>query len=89
MVALGCSFDARVDGLIKNRHGTYYSQQRVPERLQRAVVRVLKSSRPRQVSLKKTLGTKVLAEANSRAKPVLMEFDRTLPPLRLLRAQGA
>ena len=49
----------------------------------------LKSPRPRQVSLKKTLGTKVLAEANSRAKPVLMEFDRTLPPLRLLRAQAA
>jgi hypothetical protein len=65
-------------GLIKDRHGTYYAQKRVPDRLQAAVARVLKSARPRQVFLKRSLGTKVLKEANSRAKPVLMGFDRTL-----------
>jgi hypothetical protein len=65
-------------GLIKDRNGTYYAQRRVPERLQEAVARVLNSGRDRQVFLKKPLGTKVLKEANTRAKPVLMEFDRTL-----------
>jgi hypothetical protein len=65
-------------GLIKDRHGTYYAQKRVPERLQEAVAQVVKSDRPRQVFLKKSLGTKALKEANTRAKPVLMEFDRTL-----------
>ncbi|MBR1276535.1 site-specific integrase [Bradyrhizobium sp. AUGA SZCCT0283] len=65
-------------GLIKDRHGTYYAQRRVPDRLQEAVARVLKSDKPRQVFLKRSLGTKVLKDANTRAKPVLMEFDRTL-----------
>src|SRR5262245_35004939 len=65
-------------GLIKDRHGTYYAQKRVPDRLQEAVARVLKSDKPRQVFLKRSLGTKVLKDANTRAKPVLMEFDRTL-----------
>jgi hypothetical protein len=65
-------------GLIKDRHGTYYAQKRVPENLQEAVAKVLKSARSRQVFLKKSLGTKTLKEANTRAKPVLMEFDRTL-----------
>ncbi|MCP1967348.1 DUF6538 domain-containing protein [Bradyrhizobium elkanii] len=65
-------------GLIKDRHGTYYAQKRVPDRLQEAVALVLKADRPRQVFLKRSLGTKVLKDANTRAKPVLMEFDRTL-----------
>jgi hypothetical protein len=65
-------------GLIKDRHGTYYAQKRVPDRLQEAVAQLVKSGRPRQVFLKKSLGTKVVREANTRAKPVLMEFDRTL-----------
>lgn len=73
-------------GLIKDRHGTYYAQKRVPDRLQQAVARVLKSSRSRQVFLKKSLGTKVLAEANRRAKPVLMEFDRALATAEALTA---
>ena len=45
-------------GLIKDRHGTYYAQRRVPERLQEAVALVLNSGRPRQVFLKKSLWTK-------------------------------
>lgn len=65
-------------GLIRDRHGTYYAQKRVPDRLQEAVARVLKSDKPRQVFLKRSLGTKVLKDANTRAKPVLMEFDRAL-----------
>lgn len=65
-------------GLIKDRHGTYYAQQRVPERLQEAVARVLKLDKPRLVFLKRSLGTKATKEANTRAKPVQMEFDRTL-----------
>jgi hypothetical protein len=65
-------------GLIKDRHGTYYAQKRVPDRLQAAVARVLNSGKSRQVFLKKSLGTKALKEANTRAKPVLMDLDRTL-----------
>jgi hypothetical protein len=72
-------------GLIKDRHGTYYAQRKVPERLQEAVARVLNSGRDRQVFLKKSLGTKslkaanvaathVLAEARFRATPALLRF---------------
>jgi hypothetical protein len=65
-------------GLIKDRHGTYCAQQKVPERLQGAVARVLGTGKPRQVYLKKSLGTKDLRTANVRAKPVLAGFDRVL-----------
>jgi integrase len=65
-------------GLIKDRHGTYYAQQKVPERLQVAVARVLGGGKPKQAYLKKSLGTKDLRTANVRAKPVQMEFDRVL-----------
>jgi integrase len=65
-------------GMIKDRHGTYYVQRRVPERLQEAVARVLNSGRDRQVFLKKSLGTKNLKAANVAATHVLAEFDRTL-----------
>ncbi|WP_194391685.1 site-specific integrase [Bradyrhizobium sp. CCBAU 51765] len=65
-------------GMIKDRHGTYYVQRRVPERLQEAVARVLNSGRERQVFLKKSLGTKNLKAANVAATHVLAEFDRTL-----------
>jgi hypothetical protein len=64
-------------GLIKDRHGTYYAQRKVPKHLQQAVARVLNSGKPKQVFLKKSLGTKSLREANIHAKPVLMDFDRT------------
>jgi hypothetical protein len=65
-------------GLMKDRHGTYYAQRRVPPRLQEAVARVLDNGKDRQVYLKKSLGTKDLKEANVRAKPVLAGFDRVL-----------
>ncbi len=64
--------------LIKDRHGTYYAQRKVPERLQRAVAVIEKHSKDRKPFLKKSLGTKVLSQANITAKPVLMEFDRIL-----------
>ena len=56
-------------GLIKVRHGTYYAQQRVAERLQEAIARVLKLDKPRLVFLKRSLGTKVTKDANTRARP--------------------
>ncbi|UGX91785.1 hypothetical protein G6321_00039540 [Bradyrhizobium barranii subsp. barranii] len=65
-------------GLIKDRHGTYYAQRKVPERLQKAVARVLNSGRGRQVFLKKSLGTKDLKAANVAATHVLADFDRTI-----------
>src|SRR6202011_5924168 len=49
-----------------------------PERLQEAVARVLNSGKPRQVFLKKSLGTKRLKQANVAATHVLAGFDRTL-----------
>jgi hypothetical protein len=65
-------------GLIKDRHGTYYARHKVPERLQGVVARILGNGKARQVWLKKSLGTKAVAQANVRAKPVQMEFDRIL-----------
>jgi hypothetical protein len=50
----------------------------VPERLQAVVARILDNGKARQVWLKKSLGTKVVVQANVRAKPVQMEFDRIL-----------
>jgi hypothetical protein len=68
----------RLMGVIKDRHGTYYAQQRVPEPLQAAVARVLNNGKRKQVFLKKSLGTKILKEANVRAKPVQMGFDQII-----------
>jgi hypothetical protein len=65
-------------GLMKDRHGTYYAQKKVPKRLQEAVARVLDNGKDRQANLKKSLGTKDLREANVRAKPVLAGFDRVI-----------
>ena len=65
-------------GLIKDRHGTYYARHKVPERLQGVVARILGNGKARQVWLKKSLGTKMVAQANVRAKPVQMDFDRII-----------
>jgi uncharacterized protein DUF6538 len=65
-------------GLIKDRHGTYYARHKIPERLQKAVARILNNGKAKQVWLKKSLGTKVVALANVRAKPVQIEFDQLL-----------
>jgi len=65
-------------GLHKDRHGTYYARHKVPQGLQEAVARVLDNGKSKQVWLKRSLGTKVLSEANVRGKPVQMEFDRII-----------
>ena len=65
-------------GLSKNRHGTYYAVKKVPAHLQEAVADVLDNGKPRQVWLKRSLGTKDRSEANRRVKVVQIEFDRTL-----------
>lgn len=67
-----------LNNVIKDRHGTYYAQQRVPPRLQEVVARVLNSGKAKQIFLKRSLGTKDLKAANVAAKPVLAEFDRTI-----------
>ncbi|WP_024509686.1 site-specific integrase [Bradyrhizobium sp. ARR65] len=64
--------------IVKDRHGTYYVQQRVPERLQEAVARVLDADEPRRVFLKKSLGTKNLKDAKAAAPHVLAEFGRII-----------
>lgn len=74
-------------GLIKDRHGTYYAQRKVPERLQEAVARIRKLDKPRLVFLKVSLGTKNLKEANVRAKLVLADFDNTLRQAETLLGQ--
>jgi hypothetical protein len=68
----------RLMGVIKDRHGTYYAQQRVPEPLQAAVARVLGGQKFRQVFLKKSLGTKDRKEASVRAKIIQVGFDQVL-----------
>jgi hypothetical protein len=76
-------------GLIKDRHGTFCAQQKVPIRLQAAVAQVLGNGKPRQVYLKKSLGTKDLKAANVRAKPVLAGFDRVIRDATAIAAQAA
>lgn len=68
----------RLMSVIKDRHGTYYVQQKVPPRLQEAVASVLSDDKPRRVFLKKSLGTKSLKEANAAATHVLTEFGRII-----------
>jgi integrase len=65
-------------GLIKDRHGTYCARRKVPQRLQEAVASILDNGKDKQVWLKRSLGTKALAEANVRAKPVQWEFDQLI-----------
>jgi hypothetical protein len=65
-------------GVGKNEHGVYYAIKKVPERLQEATAQYLGKDKERLAYLKETLRTKDLREANIRAKPVLMEFDRIL-----------
>jgi integrase len=74
-------------GISKNRHGTYYAIKQVPTHLQEAVARVLDNGKARQSWLKRSLGTKDAERANRLAKPVLIEFDRTLDRARALVAE--
>jgi integrase len=75
-------------GVIKDRHGTYHAQQKVPKRLQVAVARVRGLGRDKQAYLKASLGTKDLKAANVRAKPALAEFDRIIREATALVAQS-
>jgi hypothetical protein len=74
-------------GVIKDRHGTYHAQQKVPVRLQAAVARVRGIERDKQVYLKASLGTKDLKTANVRAKHVLAMFDRIIREATALAAK--
>ena len=74
-------------GIIKDRHGTYHARKRVPEHLQESVAQALGTGKARQAWLKRTLGTKSARDANIRAKPVLMEFDRILAKAEALKAE--
>jgi integrase len=71
-------------GLIKDRHGTYYARKKVPKGLEEAVARMLGNGKQRQAWLKRSLATKIAHEANIRAKPVLMDFDRIIESVRQL-----
>jgi integrase len=73
--------------LSKDRHGTYYAIKKVPVHLQEAVARVLNNGKARQTWLKRSLGTKDVEQANRVAKPVLIEFDRTLDRARASLAE--
>jgi integrase len=74
--------------LIRNQHGTWYAQRKVPERLQIAVARVLNNGKRKQVHLKKSLGTKDLKAANIRATSVIAGFDRIFASATLLSAKA-
>jgi hypothetical protein len=74
-------------GIVRNRHGVYEAPKKVPKRLEHPTAQVLGVSKTRQSWLKKSLGTKDLREAKIRAKPVLMEFDRTLAAAEALIAE--
>jgi integrase len=76
-----------MSGVSKNRHGVYYVRKKVPKRLERPTAEVMGNGKSRQVFLKRTLDTKDLREANIRAKPILMEFDRILAQAEALTVQ--
>jgi integrase len=74
-------------GLIRDRHGTYCARKKVPKGLEASVAQVLANGKLRQRWLKKSLGTKSPHEAKVRAKPVLIDFDRTIERARDLLKQ--
>jgi hypothetical protein len=65
-------------GVWKSKNGVYYVRKKVPAKLERSVPIVLGHPRPRMAWLKRSLRTKDIREANIKAKPVLMEYDRVL-----------
>jgi hypothetical protein len=64
--------------VIKNEHGTYHVRRKVPDKLKAAVAIVTGASKPNVSWLKRSLGTKDAREANVRAKPIMMEFDKII-----------
>ncbi len=65
-------------GIIKDRHGTFYVRRKVPEKIQAAVAQTTGTDKPKVSWLKKSLGTKDERQANVRAKPVMMDFDKII-----------
>jgi hypothetical protein len=65
-------------GVICGPNGIFYARKKVPDHLTKAVAQVLNADKPSLSWLKRSLGTRDSREANILAKPVLMEFDRTL-----------
>jgi integrase len=65
-------------GVLRSKHGVYHVRKKVPRKLEAAVSTVVGASKSRVSWLKRSLRTKDPREANVRAKPVLMEFDRVL-----------
>src|SRR5262245_42465736 len=65
-------------GVWKSKHGVYYVRKKVPAKLERAVSTVLGVPRSRVSWLKRSLHTKDPREANVKAKPIMIEFDRVL-----------
>jgi len=76
-----------MNGVSKNRHGVYYVRKKVPKRLEQPTAEFLGNGKSRQTFLKRSLDTKDLREANIRAKPVLIEFDRILAQAEALTIQ--
>jgi hypothetical protein len=67
--------------LIKNPHGVYCAQRKVPSEpkgLQAAVAKLLNNGKAEQKFLKRSLHTKDPHEANVRVKPVLIVFDKLI-----------
>jgi integrase len=67
--------------LIKNPHGVYCAQRKVPSEpkgLQAAVAKLLNNGKAEQKFLKRSLHTKDPREANVRVKPVLIYFDKLI-----------
>ena len=73
--------------VFKNRHGVYYARKKVPKRLEQPTAEFQSNGKSRQGFLQRTLNTKDLREANIRAKPILMQFDRILAQAEALTVQ--
>src|SRR5262245_13726766 len=65
-------------GVLRSKDGVYYVRKKVRAKLEHLVHSVLGGSRPRVAWLKRSLRTKDQREANIKAKPILVEFDRVL-----------
>ena len=65
-------------GIVKNEHGSYHVRRKVPDKLQAAVAQIMGSDKPKVSWLKQSLRTKDERQANVRAKPVMMDFDKII-----------
>lgn len=69
-------------GIIRRPNGVFYARKFVPEELRSEVARLLPGGKDTVSWLTRSLRTKDASQANVRAKPVLMEFDRLLASAR-------